>query len=115
MAIRELKADEVEFTLECLEEDCAIEGNVMASGDDAEDMKAERWVQRQLEAGNSWAWCTAKVTAAWNGFEGTDYLGCCSYRSEKDFRKPGGYFDDMKVEALANLNELLAKAGELCE
>jgi hypothetical protein len=50
------------------------------------------------------------VIARWTGpdgreFLGDDYLGCCSYESEEDFRAPGGYFDDMKRAALDELNE----------
>lgn len=109
MKARKLRAEEVTFTVECLEEEIPVRGNAMASGDDAADREQEEWVFRELDAGNQWAWCTVKVTARWNGIEGVDYLGCCSYRSEADFRAPGGYLDDLKAEALDALNAKIAE------
>jgi hypothetical protein len=105
--IRELTEADVDFVLECEPEDVPIEGNAMASGDDDVDAEAEQWVRDQLESGNEWAWCHVIVRARWNGLEGVDNLGCCSYKSEADFRQPGGYYDDMRAEALADLNAQL--------
>lgn len=87
----------IKFKIEALQEDLQIEGNVLASGDKAEDKMAEQSVIDQLNSGNYWAWCTIKVTAHVEGIpevEGTDYLGGCSYKSEKDFKKDG-YYKDM--------------------
>jgi hypothetical protein len=72
---------------------------------DPEDVK---WVYKELEAGNRWAWCRVRVQAAWEDvdgtrYEGNDYLTCCSYRNEQDFKAPGGYYDDMKQIAYNNL------------
>ena len=52
---------------------------------------------------NEWAWCCAKVTARYGSFEGTDYLGGCSYKSAADFMTPGGYYADMVAAALDDL------------
>lgn len=95
--------DEVTYTLECSPEDIEVRGNAMASGDDEADKEAEDAIIADLEAGNEWAWCCAKVTAEWNGFEGEDYLGGCSYRDEADFKAEGGYYEDMKERALDDL------------
>lgn len=92
----------VEFEVEVLPEDCAIHGNVMASGDAETDHEVEQWVLDQLGSGNEWAWCTVKVVAIVEGFEGVAYLGCCSYESEADF-KDGGYFEDLCDEAYDDL------------
>jgi hypothetical protein len=51
-----------------------------------------------------------KITAKWEGFEGHDYLGCCSYLSEEDF-KNGGYWEDMKQQALDDLNRTVAEVS----
>lgn len=99
---RKLTAKDVRFVLRYEPEHIPVEGNALASGDDRLDRKAERWIYRQLDAGNEWAWCTVVVEAHWEGLTGTDCLGGCSYRSEKDFRK-GGYYEDMKAVALADL------------
>lgn len=69
------------------------------------DTKSSRqWIRAQLAAGNTWAWCTAKVTGRYMEFEETDFLGHCSYESKEDFMRPGLYYDDMVdtvVEAIA--------------
>ena len=109
--VRELTADEVEFDIELLPEDASIEGNACAH-DGCEECHA--WSRDQLDRGNEWAWCTVRVVAKWEGYEGDDYLSCCSYESEKAFKTPGGYFDDMKAEALKDLNNVIAQhAGKL--
>lgn len=107
--MRELTIEDVEITLECWPEQEPIEGNCSAI-DDETDRATEEWIHAQLDSGNDWAWCTAKVTVRWEGFEGTDYLGCCSYPSEKDFRQ-GGYYDDMVQAALDNLNDEVQRAA----
>lgn len=104
--------DEVTYTLTCEPEIMEIEGNVLASDDDEADAEAEAFVRAELESGNEWAWCSVKVTASWNGFEGDAYLGGCSYKSEDDFKTPGGYYDDMKQEALYDLYREVRSAIE---
>lgn len=52
------------------------------------------YAREQISLGNEWAWCTAKVTVSYNSFSATEYLGCCSYGSEAEFRS-GGYYEDM--------------------
>lgn len=107
MKIKTLKSEEVEFILECEEEQVPVRGNLCASGDDDQDRKDENHVIRQLEYGNQWSWCSVKMTAKYKDFKGVDYLGCCSYKNEEDF-KNGGYFEDMKVQALEDLNRNIA-------
>ena len=109
--IRELTEAEVAFDVECHDETLPIRGNCSAI-DAVVDRKAEQWIRNQLRQGNAWAWCSVKVAAKWKGYEGEDWLWCCSYKGETDFCQPGGYFDDMKAEALANLNSELARHAE---
>jgi hypothetical protein len=90
-------------------ENLALEGNVLASGDDAEDRAAEEDVRVELEAGNPWAWCCVRVSVGWGELVGDDYLGGCSYASEEDFRV-GGYYADMCAEARRQLLEQLRDA-----
>lgn len=107
MKIKTLTKDDVEFTVECLEEDIPVRGNALVSGDDEEDKKAEDAIIADYNSGNSWAWCTVKVTAKHPNLpdiEGVDYLGACSYKSQKDFEENSGYFGDMKDRALEELN-----------
>ncbi len=109
---KKLTADEVTFTLHCEPEDIPVEGNAMASGDDAVDKEAEQWVNDQLANGNEWAWCHVILIAEWEGLEGRDTLGACSYKSREDFMQPGGYFDDMKAQAFADLQAQVDRLGK---
>ncbi len=109
---RELKIEEVEFELTVEEEDMPVRGNAMASGDDAADKEVEDEIIERLERGDIYAWFQAKMTAKWEGFTGVDYLGGCSYTSEKDFMEPGGYYDDMKNQALYDLNKKIKEKAE---
>jgi len=97
------KRSGVAYTLEIEPEDIPVKGNAMASGDDKEDKKVEDWINRQLRSGNLWAWCTVVCTARLGDKEGRDTLGACSYKSTAQFIQPGGYWKDMKAQALADL------------
>src|SRR5512146_22880 len=105
-----LKPSDVEVEVLCEPEEIPIEGNASATGDAAQDEETNRWVRSELARGNEWAWCTVQVRVHYMErlFMGTStFLGCCSYRSEADFRQPGGYFDDLLQEALADLEAQL--------
>lgn len=108
--MRDLTENEVEFTLTCEPEDISYKGNCSAI-DDETDREQEQWIEDQLDRGNQWAWCQVTVTARWKGFKGQSSLGGCSYKSEKDFRQ-GGYFEDMKAEAMTELNKAVHAARE---
>ena len=103
MRIKELTEKDVEFTVECLAEHDRPEGH-FDSGDPDADRETCAWIRKELDRGNDWAWCTVRVTALYRGFRGVDYLGACSYASEREFMEPGGYFDDMRRSALEALN-----------
>lgn len=74
------------MTFEALEEDVEVYGNAIASGDDEVDREVERLIFERLDRGDIYAWFCAKVTATWRGFEGTAYLGACSYENAEDFK-----------------------------
>jgi hypothetical protein len=106
--MRPITEQEAQFSIECLEECVQVRGNAIASGDDRLDTNTENLILEELDSGNQWAWCTVRVVAEWNGLEGDDYLGCCSYKDEKDFIERSGYYEDMKAQALAELNGKVA-------
>ena len=115
--MRDLLENEVTFTLTAEQCDLPVRGNAMASGDDEQDAMVENAILYRLECGDVWAWAQVTVTATWIDAGGTthtgvDYLGGCCYKDEADFRTPGGYFDDMKHEALRDLNDKLRAAVE---
>ncbi len=93
---------DAEIIVECLPEDLQIEGNASAI-DPVTDAEIVKNIYDQLESGNEWAWCCIKVTLKWKGFEGTDYLGACSYKSKKDFIESNDYFPDMVSRAFDEL------------
>lgn len=101
-----LTLEDIDFTIEALEEISSVEGNALASGDDEQDRKAEEYIYRQLEAGNEWAWCCVRVRGWYYGLSAEEYLGCCSYKSREDFEN-GGYFEDMRNAVLEDLQDQL--------
>lgn len=112
--IEELTEDDVEFEIECQEEIEPVKGNAIVSGDAEFDKKVENQIIEQLEQGNEWAWCTIRVVAKWKDFFGDDYLGGCSYKSEQDFIESNDYYQDMKTNALAELNKKVKEtAGQI--
>ncbi len=99
------KIEQVEFTIEPLEEHIHPEEQ-FDSGDAEKDAKLVADICEKSE-NNIWAWCCVKVTANYKGITGTDYLGCCSYDSEKEFKEKSGYYEDMKNAAFDCLIENL--------
>jgi len=94
--------EKVEFELDCIPEDMPVRGNAMCSSDPELDRYIEDGIIADLEC-NEWAWCIARVTARYKGFEGADYLGGCSYNGPEEFKR-NGYFDQMQDQALEALN-----------
>ena len=94
----------VEYRTIARPDDTPIEGNASAI-DPVTDRETEDWIRAELDSGNDWAWASVTVEARYPGlpFVGEVHLGCCSYTSQSDFEAPGGYYDDMKAEALADL------------
>lgn len=85
----------------CEPESERIEGNASAI-DEATDAEIARHIRHELERGNEWAWCSVEVRVSWRGLSASNYLGCCSYANEREFRDDG-YFADMRREAIASL------------
>lgn len=97
--------EQVEFEIIPSYEDVPVNGNASAI-DEETDKEIEDYINDELESGNVWAWCTIEVKASYKGISASDYLGCCSYKDEEDFKK-GGYYEDMKQIAFDNLIEEL--------
>lgn len=121
--MRKIKESEVVFTVTAEAED-TDPADHFASGDDEQDKAMVAEIHKQLRSGDEWAWFCAKVTATLtlpdgSKIEGVDYLGGCSYTDEKDFKQSGGYYDDMKVTALADLQRQIeaevARGKQLAE
>jgi biotin carboxylase len=52
---------------------------------------------------NVWHWCDVEVRATWGELSASEYLGACSYKSEANFVKTSGYYDDMVEAVLADI------------
>lgn len=112
MELRKLTESEVKFILSIEEEDQPLKG-AFDSGDKKADEELIQSLQKRLAQGDVLAWFVAKVEATWTSstgqeFKGVNYLGGNSYDSEEEFRKDS-HFEDMKSEALNNLQEGLEK------
>jgi hypothetical protein len=90
--------------------------------DSFDDPETLAWVRREIERGNPYAWFVAKVTARlyaggkrepWNHrlFEGTTYLGGCSYESREIFLQRDG--PQLQRDALEELRSKLSEDGPL--
>jgi hypothetical protein len=105
----------VTYSIHAEQDDQPVRGHFVSDEPEL-DRELEESILRRLDRGYIWAWASVRVTASITidgvTFEGHDYLGGCSYKSEADFREPGGYFDDMKVEALADLRRTLMDAAK---
>jgi hypothetical protein len=104
MACRKLNRDEIQIRITVLPEEIPVKGNAICSGDEDFDQQVEAEILERLAQDDLWAWATVSVTAEWEGMEEANYLGCCCYANEEEFRQEGGYFDDMVQEAVSNLN-----------
>lgn len=103
----------LEYTLDILPEDDVTPEQSFATGDDKADAELVADIKRRLDAGDPYAWFTAKVTARLTiedtVFCGVDYLGGCSYKDEADFTQDN-YYPDMKKAALDDLKANLRAA-----
>ena len=98
----------VEYEVKIEPEDIDYHGNCMASGDEAQDRECEEWIASELDSGNIAAWCSVVVFARFEGFQGIDSLGGCSYKSMKDLEKD--LIPEMKENALASLKAHMQRA-----
>lgn len=108
--IRKLEEKEVTFLLEIEEEGRPVDGHFCDTEEPEKDRAMEAEIKERLLLGETWAWCTVKVTAVWKEMSGVDYLGCCSYKDEAEFTQEGGYYEGMKSEALDALNREIEKS-----
>jgi hypothetical protein len=110
----------IEYTLSVEQDDIAVRGNVMASGDDEADKACEDEIIERRNRGDVWAWALVTVTARVTGENGEEFtgfanLGGVSVENEKNFADgEGDYYDSLKMEAADDLRrslELAVKSG----
>jgi len=109
-----INAGRIRIELEVYQDDAEVRGNAMCSGCDECDRRYEDEILERLNDGDVWAWATVRVVARYDGINsvyGDNYLGCCTYKDEDDFKRCG-YYEDMVSEAES---ELIAKLEELAD
>ena len=83
-------------------EDLAVEDYFNTENAELDNQLAQKIID-DLESGNMYAWFCARVTVSYLHMSESEYLGCCSYDSEKDFIADSGYYMDMAEEARQRL------------
>lgn len=83
-----------------------IEQDQQCFEDGIDDVAA---IQKRLDDGDIWAWAAVTVQATVPGCTTAGYacLCGCSYRDTAEFIEPGGYWEDMKLDAAIELRERL--------
>ena len=107
MPCRTLTSNDITVVVTAFPEEIPVKGNAICSGDEAFDRGVESDIVKRLEMGDIWAWATVCVTGSWEGLTMNQYLGCCCYESEEDFRNNSGYFEEMVDQAITSLNTRL--------
>lgn len=107
---RKLDKDEVTFEWKLQPEDIPYD-DAFDSGDPEFDKKRVADIERRLNQNDMTAWCCVDVTATWNGFSETDFIGGVILTEHiadpiAEAKKQFYYLED---EALELLNNLLKK------
>jgi hypothetical protein len=108
-SLKPIAIDDVDWSI-CVEPELDGPEGHFATGDDAYDDAICAQIRKAMEW-SEWAWCVVTVKGEWKGLEATDTLGGCNYANEKGF-KEGGYYEDMRMEVLRQLQE---QAGNIAE
>jgi len=83
--------------------------------DGSADTELIHQVLKRLEDGNEWAWCVVRVTMSWGEWKGVAYLGGCSCDSLEEFIENGDYYQDLKKDALSELNARIGDSYRMIE
>lgn len=88
----------VSYSIEASFDDVPVYGNASDSGDPVYDRRVENKILSYIRDNLSdpWAWAVVTVWATYDGLdgiEGVDFLGCCSYEDEDDFKDSDLYRD----------------------
>lgn len=96
------------------ENTCPGSGSPAANADE----KLADWLEDRLNRGDEWAWFCARVSCVIGSpdgstYEGTAYLGGCSYTDCADFTSPAqGVWEDLKSEAYRDALEALLRTAQ---
>ena len=105
---------EIKYTIYAELEDFPVRGNALCSGDPMLDKEVEDAILKRLDDNDVWAWASVRVVAevigpGSNDLIGEDFLGCCTYDSEEEF-KQSDYYEAMCFAARVDLVKKLRRA-----
>jgi hypothetical protein len=103
--LRRITLDDVVVTITPEPAGIPVKDNAVVSGDDDFDHGVENEILARLERGDEWAWALVRVSVyePESTLRVDEYLQCCSYENEEDFRANSGYYDDMVAACLEAL------------
>ena len=109
MKVHQITKEEVKFSVSCCEEHSTPDFT-KENGEEDEALNREILARSRV---NQWAWCNITVMAILpSGDSASDDLGCCSYKSEEDFKNSSSHYEDMCNDALDRLNHQIQVRAE---
>lgn len=114
--MRQLTKKEITFTVSTESEDTQVRGNCMATDDPVADKQAEDEIIDRLNRGDESAWCVVVLTAQWEEFKVSSYLGACSFaeglNGAECAKQAVEMVKDFKDELVEELNKEILAAIE---
>jgi len=104
MKLRNLKPEEVKFSFWM--EPMDLSPREIWQGTQDQIYYIEKYIEKQLESGNRYAWFCASCTASWEGFSATESLGCLCFINEQAWLE-SNYRANLQDQALKALNQML--------
>jgi len=83
-----------EIDVTALHEDIRLE-ECFWGGALEQDLKNRNNILEDLNNGNNWAWCCARISINFFGEVFSEYLSECSFKDSQDFITNSGYYEDM--------------------
>jgi hypothetical protein len=106
-----MEVNEMRITTHVEQDDIPVQGNLIASGDEAFDKQCEDEALTRLAKGDEWAWASVEVRAQVGEFIGRDTLGGCSFKDFNEF-KTSGIWSEMVSNAIEDLKKNMRRAIE---
>lgn len=98
-----------------VEVEFSAEPEDISPSDMLDDERDVKYIEREFDRGNGYAWFCAKVTVSYKGYSADNYLGCCSYKSERDFKENSGYYTGMIDECVIEINKAITDTNaDIC-
>lgn len=116
MPAKKVTLADVKISVIVEDEDTDPETNYRIPGIEINDDEVQAFVEavdEMVEEHGRWDWCQVEVRAEFGPFKGSSHLGGCSYEGEEDFKKEGGYYEQMIEEAIRDLQQQISEAYEL--